>query len=153
VHPYLGQEALRPFLERADKGIIVLVKTSNAGSDEFQNLPVGDAQEPLYEVVVRHVAQQWNIQGNCAVVVGATYPEELRRVRAIVGDMPILIPGIGAQGGEVEATVQAGCDSRGRGMIINSARGIIYASSGDDFAEAAARETQKLGEMIRSWQV
>jgi orotidine-5'-phosphate decarboxylase len=152
VQPYLGQEALRPFLERADKGIIVLVKTSNAGSDEFQNLLVGEAHEPLYVVVARRVSQQWNSLGNCALVVGATYPEELRKVRANVGDMPILIPGIGAQGGDIEATVRAGRDSRGQGMIINSARGIIYASSGDDFAEAAAHETRRLSEQIRRWQ-
>jgi orotidine-5'-phosphate decarboxylase len=151
VHPYLGQEALRPFLERADKGIIVLVKTSNAGSDEFQNLLVGGAHELLYAAVARRVAEQWNGRGNCAVVVGATYAEELRQVRAIVGDMPILIPGIGAQGGDIEATVRAGRDSRGQGMIINSARGIIYASSGDDFADAAAREARKLGEEIEHW--
>ncbi len=153
VHAYLGREALRPFLECADKGIIVLVKTSNAGSDEFQNMLVGDAREPLYEVVARHVAQEWNERDNCAVVVGATYPEELRRVRAIVGDMPILIPGIGAQGGEVEAIVKAGRDSRGWGMIINSARAIIYASNEDDFATAAAREVSKLGQEIERWRV
>ncbi len=137
VHPYLGKEALAPLLARREKGIIVLAKTSNPGSGEFQDLPIGPAQEPLYQVVARHVAQEWNDNGNCALVVGATYPEELRRVRALVGDMPILIPGIGAQGGELAATVAAGKDSRGWGMIINSARGIIFASRGNNFAEAA----------------
>jgi orotidine-5'-phosphate decarboxylase len=137
VHPYLGREALVPFLARKEKGIIVLVKTSNPGSGEFQDLPVGPEQEPLYLVVARHVAQEWNSSGNCAIVVGATYPEELRRARALVGDMPILIPGIGTQGGEVAATVQAGKDSRGGGMIISASRSIIFASKGSDFAEAA----------------
>ncbi len=144
VHPYLGKEALAPFLACTDKGIIVVVKTSNPGSGEFQDLPIGERQEPLYQVVARHVAQEWNADGNCAVVVGGTYPDELRRVRALVGDMPILIPGIGTQGGEVAATVKAGKDSRGWGMIINSARGIIFASRGSDFASAARKATERL---------
>ncbi len=144
VHPYLGRESMAPFLERKDKGIIVLAKTSNPGSGEFQDLPAGPAQEPLYQVVARHVALNWNSNGNCAVVVGATYVGELERVRAIVGDMPILIPGIGAQGGEVAATVRAGRDSRGWGMIINSSRGIIFASHGSDFAQAARTATEWL---------
>ncbi len=144
VHPYLGKEALAPFLARKEKGIIVLARTSNPGADEFQDLPVGDAQEPLYQVVARHVANSWNTHGNCAIVVGATYPAELEKVRAIVGDMPILIPGIGAQGGEVEATVSAGKDSRGWGMIISVSRSIIFASTNDDFAEAARKATEEL---------
>ena len=148
VHPYLGREALSPFLERKDRGILVLVKTSNPGSGEFQNLAVGPAQEPLYQVVARHVAHDWNTYGNCALVVGATYPTELRQVRAIAGDMPILIPGIGAQGGDVAATVQAGKDSRGWGMIISSSRSIIFASSGEDFAQAARQATIQLRDMI-----
>jgi orotidine-5'-phosphate decarboxylase len=150
VHPYLGQEALAPFLERKDKGIIVLAKTSNPGSGEFQDLLVGESQEPLYQVVARNVAQYWNSNGNCALVVGATYPEELRRVRELVGDMPLLIPGIGAQGGDVAATVTAGQDSRRWGMIINSSRGIIYASRGDDFAQAAYLATVKLRDEINA---
>jgi orotidine-5'-phosphate decarboxylase len=144
IHPYLGKEALAPFLTRKEKGIIVLVKTSNPGAGEFQDLPVGDAQEPLYQVVAHHVANAWNTHGNCAIVVGATYPAELEKVRAIVGDMPILIPGIGAQGGEVEATVTAGKDSRGWGMIISASRSIIFASKGDDFARAARKATREL---------
>ncbi|GAC1346797.1 MAG: orotidine-5'-phosphate decarboxylase [Ktedonobacteraceae bacterium] len=151
VHPYLGKEALAPFLAREEKGIIVLAKTSNSGSGEFQNMLVGEAQEPLYQVVARHVAQNWNTHGNCGLVVGATYPAELKKVRAIVGNMPILIPGIGAQGGEVAATVSAGKDSRGWGMIINSSRSIIYASQGADFAAAARRATERLkAEIVRA---
>jgi orotidine-5'-phosphate decarboxylase len=148
VHPYLGKEALAPFLACKEKGIIVLAKTSNPGSSEFQDLLVGEEREPLYQVVARNVARSWNSSGNCALVVGATYPAELKRVRSIVGDMPLLIPGIGAQGGEVKATVQAGKDSRQMGMIINSARGIIFASRGDDFAQAARSAASTLREEI-----
>ena len=144
VHPYLGREALAPFLVRKEKGIIVLAKTSNPGAGEFQDLPVGESQEPLYQVVARHVSKTWNTNGNCALVVGATYPEDLKKVRAIVGDMPILIPGIGTQGAEVAATVIAGKDSQGRGMIINSSRSIIFASGEIDFAMCARKVTEQL---------
>lgn len=144
VHPYLGQEALAPFLAREEKGIIVLAKTSNPGAGEFQDLPVGETREPLYQVVAWHVATRWNANGNCALVVGAPYPAELKRVRVLVGDMPILIPGIGAQGGDIAATVSAGKDSRGWGMIINASRTIIFASSGDDFAQVARSATGQL---------
>lgn len=146
VHPYLGREALQPFLDRQDKGIIVLCRTSNEGSGEFQSLEVGGV--PLYEVVARHVAEGWDQNRNCGIVVGATYPEELGRVRSIVGEMPILIPGVGAQGGDVARTVAAGRDARGRGMIISSSRGIIFASSGEDCGEAARLRTQELRESI-----
>ncbi len=146
VHPYLGAEALEPFLARAEKGIFVLCRTSNPGAGEFQDLLVNG--EPLYRFVARRVASEWNKNGNCALVVGATYPDELREVRGLVGDMPILIPGIGAQGGDVEKTVSAGKDSRGQGMIINSSRGIIFASKDRDFAEAAGREALALHEEI-----
>ncbi len=148
VHPYLGREAMKPFLNRTDKGVIVLIRSSNPGAGEFQDLRVTDKQEPLYQVIARSVADTWNENGNCAVVVGATYPQELATVRSIVGDMPILIPGIGAQGGEIEATVRAGKDSRSMGMIINSSRGIIFASGGPDFAHAARTATERLGEDI-----
>lgn len=154
VHPYLGEEALQPFLDRKDKGIIVLCRTSNPGSWEFQDLNVeihGGMFMLLYKAVAKQVSERWNANGNCAVVVGATYPEELAQVRRIVGDMPILIPGIGAQGGDVEATVKAGMNSRGQGMIINSSRGIIFASSGEDFAEVARRETLKLNDLINQY--
>lgn len=149
VHPYLGADALQPFLARADKGIFVLCRTSDPGAREFQDLSVNG--EPLYCFVARRVARYWNRNGNCAVVVSATYPDELREVRGIVGDMPILITEIGAQGGDVERTVSAGKDSRGQGMIINSSRDIIFASKGADFAEAARRETLKLRDMINQF--
>jgi orotidine-5'-phosphate decarboxylase len=149
VHPYLGRESLEPFLERADKGIIVLCRTSNQGAGEFQDLVV-DA-DPLYINVAKRVASGWNSNGNCALVVGATYPEELRRVRELVADMPILIPGVGAQGGDLERTVSAGKDSNDAGMIINSSRGIIFASSGADFAQAAYEETRRLHTLINEY--
>lgn len=162
VHPYLGREALRPFLDHKNKGIIVLCRTSNKGAGEFQDLLVGNESGiggvvgetlpperiPLYQNVADSVARHWNKNGNCALVVGATYPTQLAEVRKIVGDMPILIPGIGAQGGDLEKTVAAGKDNKGQGMIINSSRNIIFASSGEDFAEAARRETQKLHDAI-----
>lgn len=151
VHPYLGAEALAPFLEQKDKGIFVLCRTSNPGAGEFQDLNV-EGGDPLYRHVAWHVAsKKWNQNGNCGLVVGATYPQELKEIRQFVGDMPILIPGIGAQGGDVEKTVAAGKNQHGRGMIINSSRGIIFASNGKDFAEAARRETQRLHDVIISY--
>lgn len=153
IHPYLGKTANLPFLENKDKGIIVLVKTSNEGSAEFQNLKVKTEEglefESLYEYVANNVAKNWNDNGNCAVVVGATYPEELKTVREIIGDMPILIPGIGAQGGDLESSVKNGLNSEKQGILITSSRSIIYASSGEDFAEAARKETEKLHNQIK----
>ncbi|RJQ34320.1 orotidine-5'-phosphate decarboxylase [Candidatus Parcubacteria bacterium] len=146
VHPYLGSEALKPFLERKDKGIFVLCRTSNGGARELQDLMTDG--EPLYKKVAHLVREKWNTNGNCGVVVGATYPEELREVRKIVSDMPILIPGVGAQGGDLEKAVQAGKDSRGKGMIIAAARSVIFASPGADFAEAARAEASRLHGVI-----
>jgi len=157
VHPYFGKEALKPFLDRKDKGVFVLARTSNPGAGEFQDLllhppsPEFFGTLPLYKYVAYKVTTEWNENGNCGVVVGATYPEELAQIRQIVGDMPILLPGIGAQGGEVEATVKAGKDSRGWGMIINSSRGIIFASKGEDFAQAARKATESLREEINRY--
>lgn len=154
VAPYQGGEALEPFLKRADKGIIVWCRTSNDGAAEFQDLLVSgpstslEASEPLYMHVARHVAEKWNTNGNCSLVVGATYPEELAKIRSAVGDMPILIPGVGAQNGDLPKTVQAGKDSKGQGMMINASRAIIFASTGDDYAEAAARKAQELHDAI-----
>ena len=145
VHPYLGKEALQPFLEQEDKGVIVLCRTSNPGAGEFQDLKVDG--KSLYQIVARRVAEHWNENGNCAIVVGATYPEELQKVREIVGDMPILIPGIGSQGGDVKKTVTAG----GREIIVNSSRGVIFASGGPDFAQAARDEVVKLNELINRY--
>ena len=123
VNPYLGKEALEPFLKREDKGVIVLVKTSNEGSGEFQNLKiVGANGKLLYQFIAENVALEWNTNGNCAVVVGATYPKELKKVRKIVGDMPILVPGIGVQGGNLKDIIVNGLNSKKQGLIISSSR-------------------------------
>ncbi len=150
VHPYLGKEALSPFLRRKDKGIIVLVRTSNPGAGEFQDAMVHGM--PLYEYVARHVVD-WNVNGNVAIVAGATFPQELARIRKIVGTLPILIPGIGTQGGDVEKAVKAGRDEKNEGMIVNSSRGIIFASDGPDFARAARRATLTLHDKINESRV
>ncbi len=151
VHPYLGHESLQPFLDKKDKGIFVLVKTSNEGSNEFQNLLLSETNRPLYLHIASQIVTKWNHNHNCAVVVGANYPDELRQVREIVGDTPILIPGIGIQGGEIESTVKAGKDSHNQGMIINSSRGIIFASNGPDFAKIAREKTIQLRDEINSY--
>ncbi len=153
LHSYLGEDALRPFLERKDKGVILLVKTSNPGSAEFQDLVVEDngMRIPLYQKVAINISQKWNRYGNCGMVVGANYPEELRKVRQIAGDMPILIPGIGAQGGDLESSVKAGKNSKNQGMIINAGRSIIFASNGIDYAQAAKSEAQRLYQQIISF--
>lgn len=136
LHPYLGKEALKPFLDRKEKGSIILCRTSNPGAGEFQ--------DEIYQKVAEHIAKEWNENNNCALVVGATYPTELEIVRRIVGDMPILIPGVGAQGADVEKTVKAGVDASGKNAIINSSRGII-------FAEDPRLEAQKLRDEINSY--
>lgn len=149
VHPYLGQEALEPFLARKDKLIFILVKTSNPGASEFQDLKV--KSKHLYEIVAKNVATKWNKNKNCGVVVGATYPAELKIVRKIVGNMPILIPGIGAQGGDIKEAINAGKDSRGFGMIVNSGRAIIFASKEKDFAKVARQKTIELANEIKKY--
>lgn len=149
VNPYLGRDSAQPFLDRADKGVIVLCRTSNPGARDLQDLDAGG--RPLYQHVARLVAREWNTSGNCALVVGATYPDELREVRALVGEMPILVPGVGAQGGDVQAVVNQGKNGQGGGLIVSSSRAILYAGSGEDFAEAARREAQILRDEINRW--
>jgi len=148
VHPYFGQEALRPFLERRDKGIIVMGSNSNAGAAEFQDQIMHRTGEPLYRYVARTVAEEWNTFGNCLVTVGATFPEKVARVREVVGDMPLLILGVGTQGGDLAVTVRHGRDSRGWGMIINASRSVLYASGGDDYQDAARRAALALDQAI-----
>jgi len=142
LHPYLGKEALLPFLERGDKGSIILCRTSNPGAPEFQDLEIEGA--PLWEIVAKKVASDWNKNKNCMLVVGATYPEEMKKIRGLVGDMTFLVPGIGAQGGNISDVMKAGFNSEGLGLIINSARGII-------FAENPRKEVQKLCEEISKY--
>lgn len=139
VNPYMGFDSVEPYMDWEDRGVIVLCRTSNAGGSDLQFLDVGG--QPLYQHVARLVADKWNKNGQCALVVGATFPEEIAQVRAIVGDMPLLVPGVGAQGGDVEATVGAGRTADGTGMMINSSRAILYAKAeaGEDFAAAARR--------------
>ncbi len=149
LQPYLGHDALAPFLERADRGCLILCRTSNPGAGELQDTLVSatssdGAPQPLYQVVARAVTEHWNANGNCGLVVGATYPDELRVVRSLVGDLPILVPGIGAQGGDLAATLEAGLDSRGQGLIISGSRSVLYASAGPDFAQAARAEALRL---------
>jgi len=146
VSPYLGGEPLQPFFDHEGRGVIVLCHTSNPWANEIQELSV-DGQ-PLYKVIARLAAEKWNGKGNCMVMVGATYPDELKEVREIVGEMPILIAGIGAQEGDLKKTVRNGLDAHGRGLIINASRSIIFASNGKDFAEAAAAKAQALHQAI-----
>ena len=146
VNPYLGTDALEPFLRHADRGVIVLCRTSNAGGRDLQELQVGE--RPLYQVVAELAATRWNSRGNCLLVVGATYPQELAQVRALVGDMPLLVPGVGAQGGDVAQAVRAGQTAAGTGLLVSSSRAILYAAPGADFAHAARRATLALREQI-----
>jgi orotidine-5'-phosphate decarboxylase len=137
----MGFDTIEPYLKHAGKGVIVLCRTSNPGGSDLQFLNVSPGGEPLYLHVAKLAAQQWNTSGQISLVVGATFPVEIAKVRAIVGEMPLLIPGIGAQGGDIDATVKAGSipNQPGTGMMINSSRAILYASSGNDFAEAARK--------------
>ncbi|MFK7966991.1 MAG: orotidine-5'-phosphate decarboxylase [Burkholderiaceae bacterium] len=145
VNPYMGTDSITPYLEWTEKAVFVLCRTSNAGGDDFQSLPVGQPASDkikLYEKVASMANASWNDQDQVGLVVGATYPEELARVRQLAPAMPLLVPGIGAQGGDIDATVAAGVDANGFGMLINSSRAIIYAGSGADFAQSAGMAAQ-----------
>jgi len=134
VNPYLGGDSVAPYFAHGG-GVIALCRTSNPGGNDLQSVDAGG--RPLYIRVAEMVADEWSKHGECGLVVGATYADELRAVRAVVGDLPILVPGIGAQGGDPQQAVNAGIAADGRGLMISSSRAIIYASAGDDFAEAA----------------
>ena len=146
VNPYMGFDSIEPYLAHPGKGVIVLCRTSNAGGSDLQFLESGG--RPLYQIVATLAAQKWNASGELALVVGATFPKEIETVREIVGDMPLLIPGIGAQGGDVQATVRAGRTQAGTGMMINSSRAILYAGKGEDFAQAAAKAARDTRDQI-----
>lgn len=150
VSPYMGSDSVEPYMAWPERGVIVLCRTSNAGGSDLQFLDVGG--KPLYQHVAQLVAEKWNGNGQCALVVGATFPEEIAQVRALVGDMPLLIPGIGAQGGDIEATVKAGRTADGAGMMINSSRAILYATpkDGEDFAAAAKRVARETRDAINA---
>ncbi|MBN1628011.1 MAG: orotidine-5'-phosphate decarboxylase [Deltaproteobacteria bacterium] len=149
VNPYMGGDTLEPFLSYREKGVIILCRTSNPGARDIQDLEV--CGEKIYMIIAAKAAREWNREGNVALVVGATYPDELMEVRSIVGDMPLLVPGIGAQGGDVEKAVLNGKDSKGAGMIINSSRGIIYAGKGKGFADAARKAAAELRDEINKY--
>jgi len=151
VNPYLGGDSLEPFLRHADKGVVILCRTSNPGARDIQDLEVGARR--LYHVVAELAATRWNHNGNCALVVGATYPRELAEVRRIVGEMPLLLPGVGAQGADVAQAVENGQTANGTGLMVSASRAILYGShrSGADFAVAARGAAEALrGEINRS---
>ena len=149
MNPYLGFDSIEPFIQYTDKGVFILCRTSNAGALDFQSLrcETEPGYRPLFEIVAEK-ASQWNKYGNIGLVVGATYPEELRLIRQSHPDMPILIPGIGAQGGELESAVRYGVNSKREKAIISSSRQIIYASREKDFAQAARRVASSLRDQI-----
>ena len=149
VNPWLGGDSLQPFLDNADRGVVILCRTSNPGAADLQDLHVEG--RPLYQHVAMKAARDWNGQGNVALVVGATWPAQLAEVRAIVGDMPLLVPGVGAQGGDVEAVVRNGRSVDGTGLLVSSSRAILYASAGDDYAEAAAGAARALRDAINRY--
>ena len=149
VNPYMGHDSVTPYLAYADKGVILLCRTSNPGGSDLQFLDVGG--EKLYERVARLAANEWNSNGQISLVVGATFPAEIARVREIVGDVPLLVPGIGAQGGDIEATVKAGCTSSGSGLMINSSRAILYAGKDERFTLAARRVAQETRDAINRY--
>jgi len=148
VNPYMGRDAVEPFLRRSKQGAFVLAVTSNTGAKDFQYLRVKN--RPMYEHVVK-AAQKWNTKENVGLVVGATRPAELRRIRSLAPDMPILIPGVGAQKGDLMSAVRYGCDSHGEMAIVNVSRSVIYASSGKDFAEKAREVALKVRDEINRY--
>ena len=148
VNPYLGFDSIEPFINNQDKGVFILCRTSNPGATDFQNLCTNGV--PLYEVVAQK-AREWNIYGNIGLVVGATYPEELKRVRSICPEMPLLIPGIGAQGGDLAAAVRYGADAGGQKVIISVSRQILYASQDKDFARAARNTAREIRTQINDY--
>ena len=148
ISPYLGHDSVEPYLAWGDRGVFILCRTSNPGGADLQCLKT-EAGTPLYLHIAELVANQWNVQSQCGLVVGATFPKELAAVRRCIGDaMPLLVPGIGAQGGDIAATVASGRNDIGTGMLINASRAILYASDKDDWREAAANAARKLRDTI-----
>ncbi|HOD65848.1 MAG TPA: orotidine-5'-phosphate decarboxylase [candidate division Zixibacteria bacterium] len=147
LNPYMGYDSLRPFIERKDKGAFILCLTSNTGARDFQMLEIDG--KPLYRIVAEKV-EYWNKSRNCGLVVGATLPEQLAEIRRAAGDMPILIPGVGAQGGSVELAAVNGTDNFQKPAVINVSRSVLYASSGSDFAQKAREEVLKLNQAVNA---
>jgi orotidine-5'-phosphate decarboxylase len=152
VNPYLGYDSLEPFINSPARGIFILCRTSNPGSADFQELQVQFEGEvmPLYQAVAAKTSR-WNRFGNLGLVVGATYPDDLKTVRRLCPGLPLLIPGVGAQGADLEKTVRGGIDANGAGIIINSSRQVLYASRGEDFAQAARQSAMKLRDEINRY--
>lgn len=150
VNPYMGWDSIAPYCAYPKKGVIVLCRTSNSGGSDLQ-MQTLISGECVYEMIAHKVSQKWNISGNLSLVVGATFPQQLKRVREIVGEMPLLVPGIGAQGGSIPETIRYGCDHQGTGLMINASRAILYASPGDDFASAARRSAIEMNKEINSF--
>jgi orotidine-5'-phosphate decarboxylase len=148
LHPYLGREALEPFLSRRDKMCIVLCRTSNPGAGEFQDLDVDG--RPLWFAVAERVSSAWDVDGNCALVVGATYPEEMRLVREVAPRTTMLVPGIGTQGGDVQAAVRAGLDTRGAGMLLSASRSVLFSEDPGAAARALRDEINSAREMVHA---
>ena len=146
VNPYMGGDTLKPFTDYVNKGVIILCRTSNPGARELQDQKIQG--RPLYQIVAEKATREWNYNQNIALVVGATYPEEIGEIRALIGDIPLLVPGIGAQGGDLQAAVLNGVDSRGNGLIINSSRGIIYSGQGSTFAADIRKAARRLRDAI-----
>jgi orotidine-5'-phosphate decarboxylase len=146
VNPYLGYDSVEPFLQHKDKGVFLLCRTSNKGAKDFQDI-ADSAGKPIYEIVAAK-AREWDRENNIGLVVGATYPEELKTIRELCPDMPLLIPGVGSQGGDLELAIKYGIDSRGQKAIINVSRQIIYASRSNDFAAAAGEKAKQLRDNI-----
>ena len=149
VNPYLGFDSIEPFISYQDKGVFILCRTSNPGAMDFQDLRCNTGSS-LYETVA-HKAREWNVYGNIGLVVGATYPEELKKIRSICPEMCLLIPGIGAQGGDLALVVKYGVDAQGEKAVINVSRQILYASRERDFAEAARNTAEKIRNQINSY--
>ena len=151
LSPFMGFDSVAPYLKYHGKGAFLLCRTSNPGGDDLQNqrLASVDGQPRLYEHIARLAQGPWNINGQLGLVVGATYPAEIERVRALAPTLPLLIPGVGAQGGDAAATVRAGWRP-GAPILVNSSRAIIYASPGDDFARAARREALRTRDLLQA---
>ena len=149
VNPYMGRDSAQPFLDYQDKGVVFLCRTSNQGAQDIQDLEVDG--EPIYVKVAQMISKEWNSNGNACLVVGATWPEQMQHLRELCGDMPFLVPGVGAQGGDVKAIVEAGQTTNGRGLIINSSRAILYAGTGTGFEMAARKEALSSRDLINQY--
>lgn len=149
VNPYLGYDSVKPFVEYAEKGVIILCRTSNATAADIQDIDIGG--EKLYQRVASLVQNEWNYNANCLLVVGATWPSQMASIRNSLGNMPFLVPGVGSQGGDIKSMVEAGKTADGLGLIISSSRAVLYASAGEDFASAAREVVLNLREEINRY--